>query len=233
MENTEKKGMPLLGDKFPELQVVTTRGVKNLPGDYRGKWFVLFSHPADFTPVCTTELSGFALEKDFFAKMRLAKPFFVLIILVGAALSIGYAATLEQRMQNGKYLGLKESVLYISENVGDGEMVVFEAPMHLYLNTGNKAVPSPEIGEKVGAKYAIVDEIDTGLDVDALKTVATALESLSNDKTGILIITHYQRILRYVKPDVVHVLVAGKIVDTGDHTLAKKIESKGYSTYLS
>ena len=72
-------------------------------------------------------------------------------------------------------------------------------------------------------KYAIVDEIDTGLDVDALKTVATALESLSNDKTGILIITHYQRILHHVKPDRVHVMMDGKIVRSGGAALAKEI----------
>lgn len=51
--------MPLLGDKFPEMQVVTTRGKMNLPDDMAGKWFVLFSHPADFTPVCTTEFVAF------------------------------------------------------------------------------------------------------------------------------------------------------------------------------
>ena len=56
MQNTmERPGMPLLGDRFPDMKVQTTRGEKNLPGDMAGKWFVLFSHPADFTPVCTTE----------------------------------------------------------------------------------------------------------------------------------------------------------------------------------
>lgn len=53
------KSMPLLGDVFPQMKVVTTRGEKNLPGDMAGKWFVLFSHPADFTPVCTTEFVAF------------------------------------------------------------------------------------------------------------------------------------------------------------------------------
>ncbi|PID76716.1 MAG: peroxiredoxin [Deltaproteobacteria bacterium] len=51
--------MPLLGDEFPEMSVLTTHGPMNLPGDMKGKWFVLFSHPADFTPVCTTEFVGF------------------------------------------------------------------------------------------------------------------------------------------------------------------------------
>lgn len=51
--------MPTLGEKFPEMEVVTTHGLKNLPADYSGKWFVLFSHPGDFTPVCTTEFVEF------------------------------------------------------------------------------------------------------------------------------------------------------------------------------
>lgn len=58
--------MPLLGDRFPELKVLTTRGIMTLPNDLAGKWFVLFSHPADFTPVCTTEFVAFQnLYKDF------------------------------------------------------------------------------------------------------------------------------------------------------------------------
>lgn len=59
----EKMNMPLLGDDFPELKVATTHGPMNIPGDLKGSWFVLFSHPADFTPVCTTEFVGF--QKHF------------------------------------------------------------------------------------------------------------------------------------------------------------------------
>lgn len=81
-------------------------------------------------------------------------------------------------------------------------------------------------------KFAVFDEIDTGLDVDALKTVSKGIALLQKKGVGVLIITHYQRILRYVKPDVVHILVNGKIVDEGNATLARKIESKGYDTYL-
>lgn len=82
-------------------------------------------------------------------------------------------------------------------------------------------------------KFAVFDEIDTGLDVDALRAVSKGIRVLRANGIGVLIITHYQRILKYVKPDVVHVLVAGKMVETGDHTLAKKIESKGYGKYLT
>ncbi len=59
-----KVNMPLLGDEFPKLEnVKTTKGVMNIPEDFKGKWVVLFSHPADFTPVCTTEFVAFAKKK--------------------------------------------------------------------------------------------------------------------------------------------------------------------------
>jgi peroxiredoxin (alkyl hydroperoxide reductase subunit C) len=61
--------MPLLGDKFPEMKVNTTHGPKQLPEDYKGKWFVLFSHPADFTPVCTTEFYSFQTRYEKFKEM--------------------------------------------------------------------------------------------------------------------------------------------------------------------
>lgn len=71
MENLkEKKGMPLLGDSFPEMTVQTTRGSINLPSHYKGKWFVLFSHPADFTPVCTTEFIAFQQRYDKFKSLN-------------------------------------------------------------------------------------------------------------------------------------------------------------------
>jgi peroxiredoxin (alkyl hydroperoxide reductase subunit C) len=66
----EAKRLPLLGEKFPEFTVQTTHGVKKLPGDYKGKWLVLFSHPADFTPVCTTEFVAFAKRYDQFKKLN-------------------------------------------------------------------------------------------------------------------------------------------------------------------
>lgn len=80
-------------------------------------------------------------------------------------------------------------------------------------------------------KIAIFDEIDTGLDVDALKIVARGIEALRKQGTGVIVITHYQRILQYIKPDVVHVFVKGKIVKTGKAELAKKIEMEGYTSY--
>ena len=64
------KGIPLIGEKFPELKVQTTKGVINIPNDFKDKWIVLFSHPADFTPVCTTEFVAFAKRNDKFKKLN-------------------------------------------------------------------------------------------------------------------------------------------------------------------
>jgi peroxiredoxin (alkyl hydroperoxide reductase subunit C) len=66
----EEKRMKLLGEKFPSMEVVTTHGVKKLPEDYEGKWFVLFSHPGDFTPVCTTEFVEFSRRADEFKELN-------------------------------------------------------------------------------------------------------------------------------------------------------------------
>jgi len=77
-------------------------------------------------------------------------------------------------------------------------------------------------------KYAVLDEADSGLDVDALKLVAQGIKKSSGPKMGILLITHYQRILKYIKPDYVHILIDGKIVKSGNHKLAEIIEEKGY-----
>ena len=69
-ENNTVQKMPLLGDKFPEMKVVTTHGVLNLPKAFLGKWFVFFSHPADFTPVCTTEFVAFQKRYKEFKKLN-------------------------------------------------------------------------------------------------------------------------------------------------------------------
>ncbi|MEE2975812.1 MAG: Fe-S cluster assembly ATPase SufC [Thermodesulfobacteriota bacterium] len=76
---------------------------------------------------------------------------------------------------------------------------------------------------------SILDETDSGLDIDALKIVANGVNSLRNEERSFLVITHYQRLLNYIVPDYVHVLVDGKIVKSGDKSLALELEDKGYS----
>jgi len=80
-------------------------------------------------------------------------------------------------------------------------------------------------------ELAILDETDSGLDIDALRTVAEGVKRLHSDERGFLIITHYQRMLDYITPDIVHIFVDGKIVETGDAELAKAIEETGYDAY--
>ena len=88
------------------------------------------------------------------------------------------------------------------------------------METLQLAVLDPQI--------AILDETDSGLDIDALKAVATGINQLSGPRLGLLVITHYQRILNYVTPGHVHVLMGGRIVKSGGAELAKELEDKGY-----
>jgi len=78
---------------------------------------------------------------------------------------------------------------------------------------------------------AVLDETDSGLDVDALRIVGEGVTALRSSERSMLVITHYQRLLDYIVPDVVHVLASGKIVDTGDKNLALELEKNGYETY--
>lgn len=106
-----------------------------------------------------------------------------------------------------------------------------------YLNTGFSG------GEKKRAeilqllilkpKYAILDETDSGLDVDALKIVSEGINTFHTKKNGILLITHYNRILEYVKPDFVHIMYKGNIIKSGGKELAKEIEKNGYKDFIA
>jgi Fe-S cluster assembly ATP-binding protein len=81
-------------------------------------------------------------------------------------------------------------------------------------------------------KLAILDETDSGLDIDALKVVADGVNALRGPERGMLLITHYQRLLDYIVPDHVHVLAHGRIVKSGDKSLALELEAKGYGEFL-
>jgi len=82
-------------------------------------------------------------------------------------------------------------------------------------------------------RLAVLDETDSGLDIDALRVVASGVNSLRGPDRSMIVITHYQRLLDYIKPDFVHVLVDGKIVKSGDHTLALHLEDHGYAGFVN
>lgn len=117
----------------------------------------------------------------------------------------------------------------------DEKMALLDMPEEMaerYLNEGFSG------GEKkrneilqllmIEPTFAILDEIDSGLDIDALKVVSKGVNAMRGDKFGSLIITHYQRLLNYIEPDVVHIMMGGKVVKTGDASLAKRLEAEGY-----
>jgi len=113
-----------------------------------------------------------------------------------------------------KTIGMSEEYLYraVNEGFSGGEKKRNEVLQMLLLEP----------------KLAILDETDSGLDIDALQTVASAVNNFRNKERGVIVVTHYQRLLDYIQPDFVHVLVDGKIVKSGDKTLALELEKRGY-----
>lgn len=83
------------------------------------------------------------------------------------------------------------------------------------------------------SELAILDETDSGLDIDALKSISNSINNLMNGNNSIIMITHYQRLLNYIKPEFIHVMNAGKIVKTGNFMLARELEEKGYEWLLT
>ena len=82
-------------------------------------------------------------------------------------------------------------------------------------------------------RLAVLDETDSGLDIDALRIIASGVNALRTPERSMIVITHYQRLLDYIKPDFVHVLVDGRIVESGDHTLALHLEDHGYAGFVN
>lgn len=136
----------------------------------------------------------------------------------------------------GKNVGLYDFIMGCEKAID--ELKMDKGLVHRSLNVGFSG------GEKkknevlqiklLKPKFIILDEVDSGLDVDSLKIVAENIKMYKeeNPEVSILIITHLSKILEYIKPDYVHVVVNGQIVDTGDYSKALEIEKKGYNEYL-
>jgi Fe-S cluster assembly ATP-binding protein len=120
-----------------------------------------------------------------------------------------------------------------------GEMERLKIPRELaqrYLNDGfsggeKKRVEILQMA-MLSPRIAVLDETDSGLDIDALKVVANGVQELVGPDMGAVVITHYQRILNYVKPDFVHVFVGGRIVEEGGPELAHRLEAEGYEAFM-
>lgn len=120
--------------------------------------------------------------------------------------------------EEGKKLGLDAEMIKRAVNVG------FSGGEKKRLETLQMAVLKPDL--------AILDEADSGLDIDALRVVAEGVNALHTTENGLLVITHYQRLLNYIVPDFVHIYADGKIVKTGGKELAVELEQKGYAEFV-
>ena len=137
---------------------------------------------------------------------------------------------MQARLKEGEHIKLFKFIKELDKAVND--LVMREDLPHRYLNEGFSG------GEKkrneilqmkmLKPKFAILDEIDSGLDVDALRIVSENVNNMKSDALGLLLITHYRRLLDLIVPDVVHVMIEGKIVRTGNRDLLYKIDELGY-----
>ncbi|MGH2512285.1 MAG: ABC transporter ATP-binding protein, partial [Candidatus Limnocylindrales bacterium] len=125
-----------------------------------------------------------------------------------------------RKLLNEKMKILKVDQTFINRYLNEG----FSGGEKKRLEMLQMAVLEPEM--------AILDETDSGLDIDALRIVAEGVNAMLNPAMGVLLITHYQRLLNYIKPDVVHVLALGRIVKTGGRDLALRLEDEGYGPIL-
>ncbi len=139
-------------------------------------------------------------------------------------------AAINAQREEGDSIGVMEFIQKLDEKMALLDMK--EEMAERYLNEGFSG------GEKkrneilqmlmIEPKFAILDEIDSGLDIDALRLVANGIHSMERDDFGALIITHYQRLLDYIEPDFVHIMMDGRVVVTGDKALAVRLEADGY-----
>ena len=139
-------------------------------------------------------------------------------------------SAINARRDEDNKMGVREFIKKLDE-----KMAILDMPEEMaerYLNEGFSG------GEKkrneilqlmmIKPSFAILDEIDSGLDIDALKVVSRGVNAMRGENFGSLIITHYQRLLNYIEPDVVHIMMDGRVVMTGDAALAKRLEAEGY-----
>jgi Fe-S cluster assembly ATP-binding protein len=203
---------------------------------------VLMGHPDYVVTKGSIVLNGLDITKktpDQRAKAGLFLGFQYPVEITGVNFGNFLRMAINEKSEQGKEKGerkklspiaFRNAVEPIAEELGFSEDIVKR-----FLNQGFSG------GEKKKAEilqlsmlrpdFAILDEPDSGLDVDALRYIGKAINNLDYP-FGLLLITHYQRILHYIKPHFVHIVVSGKIVKSGDSTLAKETEDNGYEKYL-
>lgn len=136
-----------------------------------------------------------------------------------------------ERARGGNIDDLRQRMVVEAERIGFDERFL-DRPLNVDLSGGEKKRNETLMLSVLKPKFAILDEIDSGLDIDALRAVARRVEAGTKESNlGVLAITHYSRLLAELQPDVIHILVNGRIVESGGPELADELERSGYARY--
>lgn len=174
--------------------------------------------------------SVLALEPDERARAGLYLAFQYPVEVPGVSIANFLRLALNARRGEGNEIGVMEFYQRLQRAVKalNWDESIIERNLHEGFSGGEKKRSEILQLLVLEPKYAILDETDSGLDIDALKVVAQGVNAARGPEFGCLLITHYQRLLNYIVPDVVHIMVGGKVVKTGDKELAKELDEKGY-----
>ena len=175
-----------------------------------------------------TELLG--LSPDEIARLGLFLAFQYPIEVPGVSIANFIRAALQSRLEKGENFKAVEyyKELYIQMDALGIDKSFTSRSMNEGFSGGEKKRCEILQMSMLNPKYCILDETDSGLDIDALRVVSDGVNRMKNSDRGILVITHYQRLLDYIVPDKVHVMWDGQIVRSGDKELALELEEKGY-----
>jgi len=167
-----KFNMPLLGDPFPELSVITTHGKMNIPGDFKGSWFVLFSHPADFTPVCTTEFVAFQKRQPEFEKLGCK--------LIGMSIDQVFSHIKWEQWIKDK-LGIEITFPIVAAN----DQIAMKLGM-LHPGKGTNTVRAVFIGDPQGkVRLVLYYPQEIGRNMDEVVRVVKTLQIADNNKVAV------------------------------------------------
>jgi Fe-S cluster assembly ATP-binding protein len=175
-----------------------------------------------------TELLG--LNPDEIARLGLFLAFQYPVEVPGVSIANFIRAAIKSRLPEGENIKAVEfyKELYQKMDVLGMDRAFTSRSMNEGFSGGEKKRCEILQMSMLNPKYCILDETDSGLDIDALRVVSEGINQMKNPDRGILVITHYQRLLDYIVPDKVHVMWEGRIVRSGDKALALELEDKGY-----
>ncbi len=141
---------------------------------------------------------------------------------------VSFFSLMQSAKNSSDVFGLRDEIAGRFSKIGLSDEFIMR-PVNDGASGGERKKLELAQSQMLKPRLAIFDEIDTGLDVDALKKIGEEIDLMREQKTAVILITHYQRILKYIKPDRVHIMMDGKIVKSGEADLAERIGESGYS----